>query len=47
LELVLDLDPSFEEAEKERAQVEEKIRTKIEDKGKQHALREATEEPRT
>jgi cysteinyl-tRNA synthetase len=47
LELVPELGPSFEEAEKERAQAEDERKVETEDKGKQQALLEATKEPRT
>jgi hypothetical protein len=46
LELVPELGPSFEEAEKEKVQEDER-KADTKDKGKQQALLEAAKEPRT
>jgi hypothetical protein len=47
LELVPELGPSFEEAEKEKVQAEEERKVEKEDKGKQQLLLEAAKEPST
>jgi hypothetical protein len=47
LELVPELGPSFEEAEKEKVQSEEDSKEEKEDKGKQQFLLEAAKEPST
>jgi hypothetical protein len=47
LELVPELGPSFEEAEKEKVQEEDERKVEKEDKGKQQALLEAAKEPST
>jgi hypothetical protein len=45
--LVPELGPSFEEAEKEKAQEEDENKMEKENKGKQQALIEAMKEPST
>jgi hypothetical protein len=47
MEFVPELGPSFEEAKEEICLEKSQRRTKTEDKGKKHAFREATKEPRT